>query len=341
MSDKEKTELPNEEEINFVENDSFHNTLKKTRRRQLLKYSIIGVITTAVVLFLLYLGGSFMLQSRINDYDSDFYDRIKGANIENNGTSYFYPAFSAVAYTSYIKMIGDRPLVWETKVKEYPMFGPSTLTSTGGGTGVFSEEEDRTIMYNNENGERVMDFYHPQVNYKILPNNLELVDEIRNTNTLAEFALSFDKSYKLDEINELIGLENVNWLWVDSYSDEDLKELEEDFKVIGHEITHSGDSVYGINVSTANLIKEIPAEELITQRGEEFVSHVTNLKDSGDYKLPAKELFDVLKGEDNNLTIEDLHIIGVVVTGDADELSRFQNLDFVRASTLGATTPKY
>ena len=46
-------------------------------------------------------------------------------------------------------------------------------------------------------------------------------------------------------------------------------------------------------------------------------------------------------GEDRELKPEDVGIIGVVLTGYADELSKFNDEPMIRAATLGVTADKY
>ena len=69
-----------------------------------------------------------------------------------------------------------------------------------------------------------MEFYHPSIKYEGYINDLKNLDEIGN-NKVMEISLSFDKTYRLEEIRNMISSDvTLNWYWVDTFTEND-KEL--------------------------------------------------------------------------------------------------------------------
>ncbi|MFD4819644.1 hypothetical protein [Peribacillus butanolivorans] len=64
------------------------------------------------------------------------------------------------------------------------------------------------------------------------------------------------------------------------------------------------------------------------------------LKKRGVHKSLVNEAFKGIEGNTRS-TEGKIRYNGAVVTGTADELKRFQDLTFIRASVLGATIDKY
>jgi homoserine trans-succinylase len=64
------------------------------------------------------------------------------------------------------------------------------------------------------------------------------------------------------------------------------------------------------------------------------------LRDKGIHKNTIKEALKGIK-ENTQATNGKIRLNGAVVTGTPVELKRFQELDFIRASVLGATIDKY
>ncbi|ALZ64533.1 hypothetical protein FORC13_p048 (plasmid) [Bacillus cereus] len=61
----------------------------------------------------------------------------------------------------------------------------------------------------------------------------------------------------------------------------------------------------------------------------------------GNYANKTKEVLTRLKKDNPKLNPEKVRIVGAVVTGTPDELKKYQNKEFIRASSLGATIDKY
>lgn len=323
-----------ENEKDFHTNDKeFMNLVKKAKRKSTIRNIIISFIVTSVVLFGLYVLGSFVMQKKMEQVmNREFaWNSINGANIEGQGTSYNYTPISATTTTNYSKNIDGVPVPWGKKERVFTVFGTSRLLTTDGASGSGSIEDERIPIY--FQGEREVEFYHPKVYYKNVYDDRRLLNEM-NESTLVEFAFSFDKGYTLDEVQQIFK-EHLAWYWVDTFSDEEIKDHSDQNKnkELGRtDHTTIGSSAYGFLHS--NYPEADPASN--------FISTLKWLNsDDGDYKQAAEELYNNLAKGKSELKTEDLKIIGVVVTGTPSELKKYNELPMIKGATIGATTDKY
>lgn len=328
MSDKKEQQ----EEIDFINHTSLQTAVKKSKRKQLVKYIFISIITTVVSLYVLINGSQYVLNKKIDNEDYLF-EMIHGANINLEGSSYDYNLFSAREDSMYMKTIGNRTIVWDKTVKKIPIFGKSKLVERGSGMGEtlsFNKEAKRVIRYNYFNNQRKLDFYYPKLNYDYLPHEIDIAATL-DDNKLIEVGLSFTKPLSIKELQKKIGYENVNWLWVDtSYSaqmERMTKELpSDDLK------TKGGGGAFGFDVNP-----EVPYSQDQVQHFNETLKQLYNKK------IHKNEVKEAIKGikENTNSNPSNIKFNGAVVTGTAKELKKFQHMDIIRASVLGATIDKY
>ena len=328
MSDQKEQQ----EEIDFISNSSLQSTVKKSKRKQLVKYIFISVITTIVMIYVLINGSQYLLNKKLEKQDYLF-DNIHGANIRLDGSSYNYNLFSVREDSTYVKTMGDRTIVWDTTTKNIPIFGAEKLVDRGSGmseSNSFNKEAKRVVRYNNFNNERKLDFYYPKLSYDYLPHEIDIAADL-DDNKLIEVGLSFTKPLSINELQKTLGDKNVNWLWVDtSYAaqmERMTKELpDDDLK------TKGGGGAFGFDV--------YPETSYSQQQINYFNQTLQQLFEK---KIHKNEVKEAIKGinENTNSNPSNLKFNGAVVTGTAKELKRFQNMDIVRASVLGATIDKY
>ncbi|MGG4155845.1 sigma factor regulator N-terminal domain-containing protein [Bacillus muralis] len=115
MSDNHESKK--EEEIDFISTPSLQKAIKKTRRRQTIKYVIIAVLTTVILLTTLFIGSQYILNKRLEHQDN-LYETIHGANISFADSSNSYNLFSVTKETTYRKSVGDRSIVWDKKPRK-------------------------------------------------------------------------------------------------------------------------------------------------------------------------------------------------------------------------------
>lgn len=324
MSDKKSNE--GSEDLDFVTNTSFQISLKKAKRKQTLKFIMIGSISTFIILFALYYGASYNLQKKLaNDQEEVLFSYINGANVNLGSTRYVYGFLSAVSHTTIEKTMGDRNITWNKTEEEIPAFGGKNAIDNGRfiETSGFSERFNRIVHYNSFNGEREVAFYYPQLEYEFLPDELQIATELDN-NTLAEVAISFNKAYSIKELEDIMGEDNVTWLWVNTTSQNGLEKNSNPDQVM------DGPSADGFAYWGGDY----------TLSAETFLANLKELSEEGKYQSAAQKMARGIS-EDSFPEVSDITITGAVVTGTPEELKRFENLDMVRASTIGATIDLY
>ena len=331
MSDNHESKK--EEEIDFISTPSMQKALKKTKRRQTIKYVIIALLTTTILLTTLFTGSQYILNKRLEHYKDGSYELVHGANISWGSSDRNYSLFSVTKETTYHKSIGDRSIVWDKKTEKVPLIGRVNTIERGSGMveiNYYNKKAQRTIRYNEFNNERKIDFYYPDLSYDYLPDELDTAVSL-DKNTLIEIALSFKGPMTLAEMGEKLGYKNVNWLWADTTTlaqmDRMTKELDSDSLK-----TKGGGGAFGFDVS-----EEDPYSE---ERGEEFIQTMEQLSKTDRHKSAIKEALKGIK-ENTQSSKADIRFNGAVVTGTPEELRRFQKLDFIRASVIGATIDKY
>lgn len=245
-----------------------------------------------------------------------------------NGSDNMQNLLSTESTQFYAKRFGDRVVPWTTASRKYTAV--NTKTSTSRTTQEYSVEEQQVIYFNNETGQREIQFYHPEVQHQRLPNALGSLDNL-DENTYYEMALSFTQSYAFAEARFLLDQADTEWLWVDSISDAVIAATQEK-EDVGRYTSFTANNIFGFPF-TKNTGWSFPDGFLSVLEQEE-------IQDS-EYAEQANAILNELKANDENLSGGKVRIIGAVVTGTPDELRKYQNLDFIRASSLGASTSIY
>src|SRR5690625_1602690 len=300
MNDNENSN--NQSEIDFVDNSSFKRSIRRTKWRQFILYTIISIITVIICLVSIVSGSKYLITNKMqkeSNRGEDIFsgNPVKEAGIINSGTRYDYNLFSGTSETTFYKKIGDRKIVWDIVTKKYPAIGNVEVLARGSGMieiNEMNEEAQRVVRYNQLNNERIIDFYYANISYDYLPQELEVAVGL-DKNKFIEVALSFNKPMTPGDLGEVLGYKNVDWLWVSSETKEQREQIEE-LKNDSLKVKNA-DNAYGYGVS-----ETIPYSETFTE----------------------------------NITVS-----GAIVSGTPQDLKRFLELDIVRASVIGATIDKY
>ncbi|MGP7819332.1 anti sigma factor C-terminal domain-containing protein [Niallia sp. 01092] len=321
-----------EKEIDFLSKPSLQVAIKKAKRKQMIKYILIASITTIILLFIVFNGSQYILNKKLDNNES-LYDSIHGANISYGNTWYNHDIFSVTAETTYRKNMGDRSILWDKKTEEIPLFGRKKLIERGSGMMemyALNDKDKREVRYNDFNNERKIDFYYPKLSYDFLPDEIDIVDSLHE-HVIIEIALSFKEPMTIDELGSRLGYKNVNWLWADTTTSAQMERME---KELDHDSlkTKGGGGAFGIDVQS-----ETPYSEEINQI---FINKLYELDETNQHKGEVREALKGIK-EATKSNSKELKYNGAVVTGTKKELQRFQKLDFIRASVLGATIDKY
>ncbi|CAH2465278.1 MULTISPECIES: anti sigma factor C-terminal domain-containing protein [Bacillus cereus group] len=313
----------------FLDDKEFEKTMHKGRRKAIIK----NVVITGSVLIALYsgltIGNNYWLSERLTKEENatGVWLSITEPNIEQNASFYNWNSFSVDATHTYSKKIGERIIPWESSTGHYNLIrsekGPSNWINH------FNEKRKGWEMYNSQNGQRELIFYHPKVQYKQVPNDLNLLDDI-GSNKYVEYALSFDRPYSISEVQKLLDKQNTEWLWIDTESDEEIHSInQQELKEEGGSFNRG--NIYGYPYNSQND----------WQSPEFFIDTLKSPEFYGEYADKAKEILTKLKKDNPTLNPEKVKIVGAVVTGTPDELKKYQNKEFIKSSSLGATIDKY
>ncbi|MFJ8356681.1 anti sigma factor C-terminal domain-containing protein [Bacillus paramycoides] len=315
----------------FLDDKEFEKTMRKSRRKAIIK----NVVITGSVLIALYggltFGNNYWLSERLAKEEAveESWLSITEPNIEQNASIYNWNSFSVDATHEYSKKIGERIIPWESLSGHYNLIRSEKESSNW--ITNYNEKRKGFETYNSQNGQRELIFYHPKVKYKQVPNDLNLLEEI-GANKYVEYALSFDRPYSFSEVQKLLDKQNTEWLWVEAELDEEIQSMNQQ-ELKGEEEResfHRG-NIYGYPYNSQND----------WQSPEFFIDTLKSPDFSGDYADKAKKVLTRLKKDNPKLDSEKVKIVGAVVTGTPDELKQYQNKEFIRASSLGATIDKY
>ena len=186
-------------------------------------------------------------------------------------------------------------------------------------------------------GNRVMNFFHPSLQYEAYANNLNELNNV-NDGKLIEMALSFDQAYTYEEVVSMLPKDvTLQWNWVNAYSAEELE---------GLKASTSEHAEYPTTILQEHEVAGFPS---ISETGETIDDPVNTFMEAldlaidkgGSYKEDFTHIYEVLKKDHDSLTNENIEIIGVVVVGDKDQLTSLINQTYIKASSFGAIIDQY
>lgn len=323
----------NKENEFFPKDFEFEKLVKKARKRSIIKTMLISLVISLIVLFGLYFIGDTVMKIKMEKETSldSTWNGIMGANIEERGTIYNYSLTSATVKTKLVKVVGGVPIPWGEQEKVFTILGTSRPISNNGPSGFGNIEDERIPMYHE--GERVVEFFHPQVNYKQIFDDRTLLNMI-DDNMVVEMAFSFDDGYSIEEVTEVFKGQ-LAWYWVDTFSKED---IENDNKFNEDANSPSDNTIYGFEAYGFPYNRSAKAYS-----DSNFLSILEKVKeDGGNYQENAERIINNITNQGKlKLEPENLKIVGVVVTGKPSDLIKFNNNPMIRGATLGATTDQY
>ncbi|MFJ7826634.1 anti sigma factor C-terminal domain-containing protein [Psychrobacillus sp. NPDC096623] len=307
--------------------------VKKAKRKTILRN--IGISLFVIVFLIITLSFSWFIIIRGSQEkamrDIELFSRITNPNIvllgsqnESNGV------FEGILTFNRYKEIEGIPVDWSNQVVMYSLFGGiSRFTGNHSPIQLEDKEDGLVRYYDRETKQRMLSFYHPEVLYKQIRNDLNTLNNFTD-DTLVELGVSFNQKYTLKEVRELIP-ENITlkWYWVDTYSEEDTESLNTNINEYNSNSTELATKIYGFS---ENSIDSSMSETYFI----DALQMGLNYKD-GKYFGEFNRIYNNLKGVSAKLAAENIEIIGVVVTGTAAELKRLEDLEMIRASEFGVT----
>ncbi|WP_026562541.1 anti sigma factor C-terminal domain-containing protein [Bacillus sp. J37] len=344
MNDHETTNK--EQGLNdlFNENNS-NQTYDKIIKKAKLISTLRTICITIIVVLILFvvLGFSWLSLMRWNQEkamkDVELFNQITRPNVEELGPEFIgRDLFNGTLSYNRYKEIEGTPVNWSDQVFNYSIFG-----------GVRSVEGDRQFQmtdrrdgqnrsYDEETKQRMMQFYHPSVDYDYVRNDLNNLKDYPSE-TLMEMGLSFDRSYTPNEVREFLPNNiTLKWYWADTYTDVE--------RIKGGEVTVE-------NSDKAEVLPSLPEistyiygfdhiftnEDESEKNEERFIESIKAglNNEGGKYYEEYDRIYMYLKGEHSNISPQDIKVLGVVVTGSAGELTELMNVKEIRAAELGVT----
>ncbi|MDR5586780.1 anti sigma factor C-terminal domain-containing protein [Clostridium aquiflavi] len=325
-SDEEKLK----ELFEMKEKPNFNNAVKRAKIFSIVRTIIISLMMFIIVSFVLFISNGAILNV-MNNKEEDSLRTLFDVAMPNAYIGSIQIddriMIGEIDYVRY-RFLKNKPII-DGNYKESYTYIP-LINGVYGYMGqylfdrVSKSSRDSNEAYNKV-GKKVMKFYHPSIKYENYINDLENIDEI-GSDKLMEISLSFDKSYSLEEVKNMLPSDiTLNWYWVDTFSENDYYFSD---KLIFNEYY-----VYGIK-ALDNQGDSIDNPE------KNFIDAINEGKDN-NYSNEYKELFDNLSNGKGEINKEDLKIIGVVVSGDSKSLKALKDKTYIKAATLGAVADKY
>ncbi|AFS78912.1 hypothetical protein Curi_c19070 [Gottschalkia acidurici 9a] len=321
-----------------VKSNKISKAIKNAKRFSTLKIVFISFFTFVVLSFLSISIGEKVIYKKWNNYIS---------NVENTfliqypnsfpGTFYTYKGFFSreTEYKTFKLINGKRVYTGSDGIK-FDLLGKKYIQADGrliSSTEMTAEDLNFLPRYNYL-GQKLMAFYYPYVDYEDrYSNDLNLLDDIESSKYI-ELALSFDKQYTIDQVNDMIPSDiNLTWYWIDAVDDKSKEnqkryvnkqedgQLVEQFPDLCYE-----DQAYGIKT-----INEYG--EKLKNPEQRFIEALKQHDKS--------QIYDIIAGKDNEVTKDDIKVQGIVVTGNSENLKLLKNMSFIKASSLGIVVDKY
>ncbi|HBJ1648564.1 TPA: anti sigma factor C-terminal domain-containing protein [Clostridium botulinum] len=311
---------------NNLENE-INKKIKSDRKKLNLKLTCVAVLSTLVIIIL----GNLFLNFLSNKYTAEQFQ--KELNIKTAEYLIKYPneyiGHQRCIQTGYFKYQSTYDI--SKKIGSKVIYNGSLNQLGGLDKNTFSKEssfidEDHSIVDNNINnrssneyGLRSLNFMYPYVDYENTINDFSMLDEISDNKTV-EMALSFDKEYNYDEVNNFIDKDLITFYWVNT-SNEENKNYEIENKSYEHEHSAIGIKSTDYNGATINDVNK---------RLEKFKYSLKFLIDNWEYGVV-----------DYGFDLDNPKINGVVVVGTPNELKKLQNNSIIKHAILGTVTDKY
>lgn len=305
--------------------------IKRVKRKS--RYRIF--IISAIVSISIFIGGFYL--NRYMLYKKSSADMIRQKNIvrltiPNGFISKSYYDFEFLGGKSYHRIgrqVGDRTVILEDRRYRFGISIGTTMTSSSSPRIIRPSDTPSLSFW--ETGYRKLIYYHPDIEYKVYRQDLNILDEIPS-GKLIEMGLSFDKGYKPENINIVLPDINKSWIWLDLFTDEEMDKYR--FEAENYDSSAAyipedkilGISSMGLDIFSYQALKfrvlelfqvlgESPIEEH-SQISEEYI-----IEDSDKFEMPM--------------------MIGAIVYGTKDELQRLVDNPHIKASSIGVVVDMY
>lgn len=293
---------------------SINSALKKAKRKQLLKITLISAIIVLIMLPVFWYTGNYFASRNSTKLfaELDLYHAVAAPNIQiDSQVLRDSTMFGGNIVTNRSKNINGYLVPWSTLTNSYNWF--TYEIDINEIIPRYHKAKNAQYEYDKQTKNKVATFYHPlNKNYfDGVINELEEISQMENY--VAEVAISFDKPYRFSEIEKQIPQNlNIVWIYVTSQiADENNGPL--------------GLPVYGFQLHD-------PAE--IEPAYKSFVESLEKYNKHGDIEA-INEFFK----ENKDKPFKEVEILGVMLTGRTENFRALIGKDFIRGASVGATAP--
>lgn len=291
---------------------NFEKSLKQAKRKNVIRIILITVATILIAIPTLYLISNKIVKQQSDQLNTELmiHNVIKEPNIQiDSQVSANSTATGGEVISNRSKNISGYVVPWSTIRAKYSLFNYQ-IDHNELLPGEYSSSVN-SYSYDRQTKQKLVEFYHPDITYKEvkLPNDLKKVDGKKEE--VAEMALSFELPKTIKEIEKDIpsGV-NLCWLYVFSSTKE-------------KEIQGRSNDVYGFEYSKDD--------------GDEALNYfMDNLKE-WNQSFEDKEIKNFINQKKE---MENLPILGVLVTGQNSDLKKLEKISGIKASSVGVSVSK-
>ncbi|WP_223554133.1 MULTISPECIES: sigma factor regulator N-terminal domain-containing protein [Lysinibacillus] len=291
---------------------SLNVALKKAKRKQLLKIIITSIIVVLLLCPIFYKTGNYFAAKSSNRLHEQLFlhNAIAEPNIQiDSQVTSNSSMFGGNIITNRSKNINGYVVPWSTLTSSYGWLRLNIDTNELVPGFYWSDTE--YYEYDKQTKTKSATFYHPSIQkyFNDVPNELGEISQLENH--VAEVAVSFNKPYTLQEIQEKIPSNlNIVWLYMTS-------------RITDESNGPAGLEVYGFD----------PADS----PKEAYDDFIDTLQEYDANK--NDETIQEFLNSNKDKRFEEVKILGVMLTGKTNNFKALENQDFIRGASVGATAP--
>ncbi|SFJ46888.1 anti sigma factor C-terminal domain-containing protein [Thermoflavimicrobium dichotomicum] len=319
-----------EEELAF--DDKLEKAVRKARQRSLFKTIFVSLLAAVAVFLGVYIANDQIIAEKNLDAlnSAELFEKISGPNV-HVGTSFGFTGIADgyVEMQTY-KLLKGVPVAWENRRLDTDLFGdPSKYYQEYSSISTMNPHTKEVNLYHYQSLKKQIEFYHPQIHYTKLKNELPLASNI-DPHKYVEMSLSFDRDYSLEEVRQMLPSDvELSWLWVDTYEKKELhvkKDAPSDLNI----------AVYGFDAQERDGRK---------QDENDFIRALEDNRNFKDgytpYQKEAERIYHILSHGKSRVEKNDIRIIGAVVVGTPAQLQKLKGQKYVRGAVIGVTADPY
>ena len=289
---------------------SVQKALKKAKRKQWVKITLISMVVSIVIIFAFNRFGNYLSSRNTMALHEQLFLQHAisqpNINIDSQMTANS-SMFGGNIITNRSKNINGYLIPWSTLTSSYSWFRASIdYNELIPG---FHSSNVNSFEYDKQTKQKVATFYHPAIEqyYDGVQNELSQLVEMENY--VAEVAISFNEPLTMEQVRQNIP-DNLNIAWL---------------------------------YMTSRIVDEAPVPSRLPVYGyaelseDSFVEFIENLK-KFDARQSHEEIQQFIE-ENENKPFDEVTVLGVMLTGRTENFEALLLKDFIRGASIGVTAP--